>query len=236
MIVIASGLILSGCASMNKDQCHMADWQALGFEQGSQGSGMTRFNFYPQDCAKHQVKADFNAFKNGHAQGLQSYCTFDQGLNNGKRGADYNTHCPRSQFPTFEEGYRSGINRYCSYSNGLTAGTEGKDITPNCPSQNYPEFHHGYAIGQQQHQLHQHIDALEEDLDDLQEAMEDANDHINAAEAIIISATSTPESRKQALEDIKYYKKQYRQLDRDYHDQLNALDDAKREYENLLQH
>ena len=197
---------------------------------------MALFNTYQKDCAKHQIKADFNAFKSGHAQGLQSYCTFDQGLNNGKRGVDYNTHCPRSQFPTFEEGYRSGINRYCSYSNGLTAGADGKDINPNCPSKNYPEFHHGYTIGQQQHQLSQHIGALEKDLDDTQEAMEDTDDHISTAEAIIISATSTPESRKQALEDIKYYKKQYRELDRDYHDQLDTLENAKQEYEAMLQH
>ena len=214
----------------------MADWQALGFEQGNQGKGIALFNTYQKDCAKHQIKADFNAFKSGHAQGLQSYCTFDQGLNNGKRGVDYNTHCPRSQFPTFEEGYRSGINRYCSYNNGLIAGADGKDINHNCPSQNYPEFHHGYTIGQQQHQLSQHIEALTKDLDDTQEAMEDTDDHISTAEAIIISETSTPESRKQALEDIKYYKKKYRELDRNYHDQLDTLENAKQEYEAMLQH
>ena len=232
--LIASWLLISGCASMNKDQCQMADWQALGYEQGSQGDSMTRFNTYQNNCAKHHIKADFDAFKAGHVQGLQTYCTFDQGLNSGKHGADYNAMCPRSRFPTFEEGYRSGINRYCDYSNGMNIGAKGKDANPNCPIANYPDFHHGYAAGQQHYQLGQHINALEEDLESLQDAMDETSDHINAAEAIIISETSTSDARKHALEIINSDKKQYRQLDRDYHDLLNELNDAKQQYDALL--
>ena len=233
-LIVVSALLINGCASMNKDQCQLANWQALGFQQGNQGKSMARFNTYQQDCAKHQIKADFNAFKTGHEQGLQTYCNFDQGLNTGKQGKDYNAVCPRSQFPTYEEGYRSGVNRFCNYSNGVKTSAQGNATNPNCPASRYPEFHQGFTAGQEQQQLKGHIHSLEDDLDNTQQAMDDASDHISAAEAIIISDTSTSDSRKQALATIKYYKKQYQQLDRDYHEQLDALEHAKQEYETLL--
>jgi hypothetical protein len=139
--------LLSGCAVMNKEECQLADWQAVGYKHGAQGQSATAFNEYQADCAKHNIKADFTAFKRGHQQGLDDFCSYERGLNSGEAGAGYHTQCPSRRYPGFEEGYQIGLARYCSYERGMNAGQVGANYNATCPARSYPAFEEGYYAG-----------------------------------------------------------------------------------------
>ena len=93
-LVFASILTLApGCATMTKSECAAADWQAIGYAEGAKGSDQQYFERVRKDCAKHKIRADSDAFKAGHREGIQDYCIFDNGLALGKSGGAYNHQC-----------------------------------------------------------------------------------------------------------------------------------------------
>jgi hypothetical protein len=143
--------VLSGCSSMNKDECELANWQAMGYQYGARGESPLSFQKYQKECATHRIKADFQAFKQGHSEGLNAYCSYENGMNIGNKGSIYNAHCPSSKFPKFNQGYQDGINRYCGYERGLNTGATGGSYNASCPSSEYPKFSQGYNVGIKRH-------------------------------------------------------------------------------------
>lgn len=218
LALICCALTLSACATMNKDECLVADWQAVGYQQGLKGQNAGSFEKYQKSCAKHQISADFSAFKQGHAQGINDYCTFEQGLTLGKNGHQSNNLCTYKKFPDFAEGYDSGISQYCNYANGYDLGAQSKNIPSVCPTKHYPDFASGHANGLQKYKLGQTINALQDDLDDLSEDVAIITDEIQHDEDILVSDISTSLERKEALKNTKRLKRERRELDGQYHD------------------
>ncbi|GAB2916904.1 DUF2799 domain-containing protein [Rheinheimera gaetbuli] len=106
-LVLAAGL-LSGCASMNKSECVNADWRTIGFEDGASGKAETAISSYRQDCADHGVAPDLNAYRLGHREGAERFCTSRNGFVVGKRGTNYQDSCPATLEADFLRGYRDG--------------------------------------------------------------------------------------------------------------------------------
>ena len=52
---LAGLLLLGGCATgrMTEAECHVADWRAVGFEDGSQGLGADHIGVHRRSCAEH---------------------------------------------------------------------------------------------------------------------------------------------------------------------------------------
>tara|TARA_R110000787_G_scaffold157122_3_gene271067 strand:- start:369 stop:1187 length:819 start_codon:yes stop_codon:yes gene_type:complete len=143
--------MFAGCTSMNKDECELANWSAIGYLEGASGMSMSTFQEYQNDCAEHRVKADYQAFKQGHHEGLSEFCSMERGMEVATSGRNYNTICKSSQFPNYSEGYQVGINLYCSYDNGLGTGNNGGNYNSRCPSDRFPMFNDGYQSGLQQY-------------------------------------------------------------------------------------
>jgi hypothetical protein len=61
---------LSGCASMNAEECAATDWSAIGYEDGSRGYTADRFGNLRKSCAKHGITPDFQAYMNGRRTGV----------------------------------------------------------------------------------------------------------------------------------------------------------------------
>ena len=226
-------LTLTACASMNKNECEVADWRALGYQQGVKGHSTARFDRDSKACAKHKIQADFNTYKQGHQEGLNNYCTFDTAQTLGGQGAPYNEQCTRTRYPAFGEGYQIGVNRYCIYDNGFNNGLSGKSANSVCPEARYPKYAEGYKRGNEKYQAQQTINHLENQLDQLQKDMQQIDDDITAAEAAIVSAHSTPDARRHALDDIKTLKQNHADLDAQYHDISQQLT-RERNYYNRL--
>ena len=74
-------IVLSGCATMNADECVTGDWTAIGYEDGTRGYTSDRLAQHRKACAKHGVSPDFVAYQDGvcnaHQEGdfLDAYNT-----------------------------------------------------------------------------------------------------------------------------------------------------------------
>lgn len=108
-IWVALALVgLSGCASMNADECAATDWSAIGYEDGSRGYTTNRFGSHRKACAKHGITPDFQAYLGGRDQGLQNFCRPGRAFNFGANGGRYNGVCADDMEPGFLEAYRAG--------------------------------------------------------------------------------------------------------------------------------
>ena len=113
MLVVGVGLFsLLGCAGMSSNECELADWQAVGYEDGVKGRSSDKFGGYRKNCAKHEVAPDFQAYKSGREAGLREYCQPSRGFNEGSRGAKYVGVCPTDLEGDFLDSYNDGRTLY----------------------------------------------------------------------------------------------------------------------------
>ena len=110
-------LAMSGCASMSSEECVATDWSAVGYEDGSRGYSTDRFAGHRKACAKHGIKADFEAYQAGRDQGLVEYCQPGRGYDVGSRGGRYYGVCPVELERDFLEAYNEGYHLYTLRSN-----------------------------------------------------------------------------------------------------------------------
>ena len=105
------GMLLSSCVKlMNEKECSIADWDAIGFEDGAGGDPFDRFNRRREDCAEYGVVAKLNQYQTGRQRGLeQVYCTKQKGIEEGLEGRTYQYVCPANLEPDFLAGYEPAI-------------------------------------------------------------------------------------------------------------------------------
>ena len=108
IIVIAALLGLSGCATMNADECAMSDWRTIGFEDGSMGYTADRLGNHRKACAKHGVAPNFEAYQTGWREGVRQFCQPARGFNLGASGGRYNGVCPGDLEPAFVDAFNTG--------------------------------------------------------------------------------------------------------------------------------
>lgn len=109
--LIATGsLVLSGCAqTMDAASCAQADWRAIGFEDGAKGAPMTAFPDRAATCAKQGHSADRVAYDAGRAEGLRSFCTYENAYSEGYARRDFRNVCPAELADAYREGFRRGL-------------------------------------------------------------------------------------------------------------------------------
>jgi hypothetical protein len=111
-VVLATALMLSSCAGMDKSQCVTADWRTIGFEDGASGKAETAISNYRQDCADHGVAPNLSAYRQGHREGSERFCTRRNGFNVGQRGGSYQSSCPAELEAQFLPAFRDGQQLY----------------------------------------------------------------------------------------------------------------------------
>lgn len=95
-------LLVSGCATMGKNECLNAQWQSVGYEDGAKGYNASRIGDYRKSCAEYNVTPNLEAYMQGRLQGLAQWCTPSNGYYQGTRGAVYNGICPEALESDFE--------------------------------------------------------------------------------------------------------------------------------------
>lgn len=105
-------LALSGCATMDRDECLTVDWRTIGFEDGVAGYSGDRIAQHRKACAKHGVTPDLAAYQAGREEGLREYCVPANGFSLGSRGGRYNGVCPSDVELAFTDAYESGRQLY----------------------------------------------------------------------------------------------------------------------------
>ncbi len=102
-------LALAGCATLNRDECLYADWQAIGMEDGARGRDLSYLARHRKACAKHGVSPDTDRYRIGYASGLEQFCTPERGFSLGLQGSGYRGICPDDLegdfLPAYQQGY-----------------------------------------------------------------------------------------------------------------------------------
>lgn len=112
VLILVSVVVLGGCATLSRDQCLESDWQAIGRADALVGYQTSRLEEHRQACFDYGVQPDFEAYKQGHAQGLVNYCTFKGGFKAGYGGYRYYQLCPATVEADFLDGYEMGRDIY----------------------------------------------------------------------------------------------------------------------------
>ena len=114
--LILISLTAGGCASMDKDECLVADWRLIGFQDGVQGKSAAAVGTYRKDCAGYRVVPDLDAYQAGRREGLHQYCVPANGYRLGNAGRPYNAVCPAATERAFRAAYNTGRDIYLARS------------------------------------------------------------------------------------------------------------------------
>jgi hypothetical protein len=106
-------LVLTGaCETMTVDECRVADWRALGYQDGANGTSLDKYSAREKSCAKAGITAQFDPYSAGRAEGLQTFCRPERGFRAALNGYVYGGVCPASAEQDFLEGYNDGRMAY----------------------------------------------------------------------------------------------------------------------------
>lgn len=139
MILMVLCLLLvfsSGCATLGKEECLNASWRSIGYEDGAHGRAVSQIGQHRKACAKHGVQPDMAAYRTGHKEGLQEYCTPHRGYQLGSRNAVYNTVCQGPLEADFMKGYREGKKIYKMNAQVRNQGREVKRLRKQLETSN----------------------------------------------------------------------------------------------------
>ena len=85
--------LLGSCATMSPEECQLANWREVGQRDGQQGALLSLLGQRAEDCAKVDVAIDQQAYQQGRALGLRSYCRLENAVPLGLSGASYAGVC-----------------------------------------------------------------------------------------------------------------------------------------------
>jgi len=139
--------LLSGCASMSKKDCLNANWEAVGYSDGSRGVHYTRLEKHRQSCVEYEVMPDDAAYRHGWEQGIRTYCTAANGYRAGQAGKNHKNVCPADVADDYMAGWRRGVRNYCTAENGLRQGLAGRSYHGICPADLEPAYRDFYQLG-----------------------------------------------------------------------------------------
>lgn len=104
--------LLSGCATLSKEECLNADWFLIGFEDGNAGRAVGTISSHRKACAKADVIPNFAEYERGHVKGIGRYCTAETGFKLGNSGGSYNSACTGVGDGGFLSAFHAGKDRF----------------------------------------------------------------------------------------------------------------------------
>ena len=105
-------LLMSGCATMSKEECKQADWYLKGVEDATRGLPLDRVVEHGKACARVNIVPDMKEYREGHTKGARLYCVPEKAYTEGRSGAAYNGICPTDLEPSFLRAYSDGQELY----------------------------------------------------------------------------------------------------------------------------
>ena len=116
LLAAAAGaaLAVASCATMSKDQCLAGAWGEVGYRDGSEGQPMSLLADHEKACAEYGVAPDVTAYSSARADGLNGYCRWERGFQEGREGDTYHGVCTRAQEEEFLPAYRDGQMVYAA--------------------------------------------------------------------------------------------------------------------------
>ena len=94
VIILVGLMILTGCATLSKEECLRGDWRGLGLKDGVNGEAAIQIEKHRKACAEHGIRPDERLYMDGHAEGLREYCQIENAFRSGLNGRRYQGVCP----------------------------------------------------------------------------------------------------------------------------------------------
>ncbi|KXJ60829.1 MAG: hypothetical protein AXW14_03535 [Alteromonas sp. Nap_26] len=101
-------MVLSSCATLDKEECLTADWYTIGFEDGSKGYALNYLANHRKACAEHGVTPNFDQYNLGHNKGTDSFCVPDRALRMAADGHQFPLGCTTESYPQFANAFKQG--------------------------------------------------------------------------------------------------------------------------------
>ncbi len=100
------------CSSMDRKTCLTTNWYGKGVED-ARARGEDEFEKYKRQCAEESVSIinSSQSYKKGFFEGLRSWCTFQNGFNQGLEGRRGTANCEEVN-PDFNRGFEEGFREY----------------------------------------------------------------------------------------------------------------------------
>lgn len=114
-IVIIGIISISGCATMSKEECQMANWQALGQADGAQGKLPDYISKRSKNCVKNGIQPNQVLWEKGRKEGLKDYCKANNVYAIGRKGKDLSPVCgymSKSEYNTLMTSHKDGLKLY----------------------------------------------------------------------------------------------------------------------------
>lgn len=190
-VCIVCILLASGCATLDKDECLVADWRLIGYQDGAAGRSATVIDDYRKDCARYSVVPDLDVYRAGREEGLLQYCQPDNGYRLGESGHAWSPVCPAEGSVAFRAAYNEGREIYLARSEVNSTSAQ---IRKKQHALEHLEEHKGGKLGAlvqdglnseqrvlllyEVHEIEKDIDVLASEISDLQYALEDQQAHL----------------------------------------------------------
>ncbi|WP_161492538.1 DUF2799 domain-containing protein [Oceanisphaera profunda] len=110
--LLVAVVLLTGCASMSKQECLTANWLDQGFRDGRNGQPLSRIVDHRQACTKVGITPNDTLYFQGRDQGIVHYCTSENALAVGRQGLPYRNACPAALEHEFLVSYKQGKQLY----------------------------------------------------------------------------------------------------------------------------
>ncbi|MEO0996019.1 MAG: DUF2799 domain-containing protein [Pseudomonadota bacterium] len=120
LFALTTCAIVAGCAGMSAEECQLADWETIGYEDGAAGASGDAIARHRRACAKAGVAPDRVAYEAGRSEGLVAYCQPANGYAVGADGHTYRGVCAASLEGPFLAAYHQGREYYRLRSNVST--------------------------------------------------------------------------------------------------------------------
>lgn len=84
---------LAACSSMSEEECQIANWEARGVTDGTNGLSIGAFERFERACSRFMIQPNYEAYQQGRLQGLQQFCTPEGVYAAGLRGVGQPAEC-----------------------------------------------------------------------------------------------------------------------------------------------
>lgn len=112
-LLILLSALLAGCAVVSEEECRAGLWYERGVEDGARGRNQSLVYDIAQTCQQeYGVRVDSEAWLRGHEEGVEQFCTPENGYRYGRRGRSYNGVCTGPTADLFVDYYKQGLADY----------------------------------------------------------------------------------------------------------------------------
>lgn len=111
-LLIMLPALLAGCAVVSENECRAGLWYERGLQDGARGRGQGLVYQIAQECQEYGVRVDSEAWLRGHEEGVEQFCTPENGYYQGRRGNSYEGVCTGPTADLFMAEYQRGLVAY----------------------------------------------------------------------------------------------------------------------------